>query len=163
MAFVESSRDSRVLEYSCSESTTEFIFERVITLAQENLFLSAPGIEPYGILGSSLGGLTALYTGLRFPQVFSKVLSQSGTFDFSDFPGIIVDLARYVPGPAIQVWMDVGKFEWFSEDNKQMYHLLTEKKHEVKLHEYHGGHNTTCWANDIWRGLEMMFPPIKGR
>jgi enterochelin esterase-like enzyme len=161
IAFVESSRESRILEYSCSESTLEFIFERVITLAQEHLFLTAPGIEPYGILGASLGGLSALYTGLRFPQVFSKVLCQSGAFDFSDFPGVIVDLARYVPSHGIQVWMDVGKFEWLLEDNTKMYQLLAEKQHDVKLHEYNGGHNTTCWANDIWRGLEIVFPRIK--
>jgi enterochelin esterase-like enzyme len=46
-------------------------------LAQNHLTLIPPGDEPYGILGSSLGGLMALYTGMRLSKVFGRVLCQS--------------------------------------------------------------------------------------
>ena len=157
MALVENGGAARTLEYSCSEANLAFVFECVISLAQEHLTLTAPGSEPYGVIGSSLGGLAAMYTGLRLPQVFGKVLSQSGTFDVSDFPGLIVDLARYAPRPEIDIWMDAGRFEWILEDNREMYNLLQEKKYRVKYHEFCGGHNYTAWRDDIWRGLEALF------
>ena len=157
MALVENGGAARTLEYSCCESTLEFVFECVITLAQEHLTLKAPGSEPYGVLGASLGGLAAMYTGMRLPQVFGKVLSQSGAFDVSDFPGVIADLARYVPPPGIEVWMDAGKFEWILEDNRKMFNILQERKYHVKYHEFTGGHNYTSWRNDVWRGLEALF------
>ncbi len=80
MALVQNGGNSRLLEYSCADATLGFIFEQIIPLAQENLILSPPGGEPYGILGASMGGLMALYSGLRLPTVFGKVLSQSGAF-----------------------------------------------------------------------------------
>jgi enterochelin esterase-like enzyme len=129
----------------------------VITLAQEQLTLKAPGSEPYGVLGASLGGVIAMYAGMRLPQVFGKVISQSGAFDVSDFPGVIVDLVRYVPPAGIDIWMDVGRFEWTLEDNRKMFNLLQERKYRVKYHEFSGGHNFTSWRNDIWRGLEALF------
>jgi enterochelin esterase-like enzyme len=157
MALVQNGGQARNLEYSCAESTLGFLFECVIPLAQEHLTLTPPGGEPYGVLGASLGGLMALYTGMRLPNVFGKVLSQSGAFDTPEYEFAVVDLVRYAPRPDIQVWMDFGRFEWLLEGNRQMYALLKEKNYQVKYHEFSGGHNYTAWRNDIWHGLEALF------
>ena len=127
MAFVQNGGQARTLEYSCNEATVGLIFECVIPLAQEHLTLTPPGSEPYGIMGASLGGLMALYTGMRMPNVFGKV------------------------------WMDAGRLEWLLEGNRSMYELLKEKKYKVKYHEFSGGHNYTAWQNDLWYGLDALF------
>jgi enterochelin esterase family protein len=157
MAMVQNGGLARGLEYSCSEATLGFLFDCVIPLAQENLILTPPGGEPYGVLGASLGGLMAVYTGMRLPQVFGKVLSQSGSFTLPEHEFVVVDLVRYTPRPEIDIWMNAGRYEWLLDDNRQMYALLKEKKYKVKYHEYPGGHNYTSWRNDIWRGLEALF------
>jgi enterochelin esterase-like enzyme len=157
MALIQNGRQARTLEYSCSESTLGFVFDCVIPLAQENLTLTPPGGEPYGVLGASMGGLMAMYTGMRLPQIFGKVLSQSGVFITPDHQFVVVDLVRYAPPPEIEIWMDTGRYEWLLENNRQMYNLLGEKKFKVKYHEYSGGHNFTSWRDDIWRGLEALF------
>ena len=157
MALVQHGGPARGMEYTCSESTLGFVFECVIPLAQEHLTLTPPGGEPYGVLGASLGGLMAMYTGMRLPQVFGKVMSQSGVFIMPEHQFVVVDLVRYAPPPEIDIWMDTGRYEWLLDNNREMYELLKEKKYRVKYHEYSGGHNHISWRDDIWRGLEALF------
>ena len=157
MAMIQNGGQARTLEYSCSESTLGFLFECVIPLAQENLTLTPPGGEAYGVIGASLGGLMALYTGIRLPNVFRKVLSQSGAFGKPEYEFAIVDLIRYAPRPEVDIWMDTGRLEWLLDSNRQMYALLKEKNFRVKYREFSGGHNYTAWRDDIWHGLESLF------
>jgi enterochelin esterase-like enzyme len=157
MALVQNGGQARGVEYACSEATLAFVFECVIPLAQENLTLTPPGGEPYGVLGASLGGLMAMYTGMRLPQVFGKVLSQSGVFITPEHEFVVVDLARHAPRNDIAIWMDVGRYEGLLDGNREMYALLQEKEFNVKYHEFTGGHNYTSWRDDIWRGLEALF------
>jgi len=157
MALVQNGGAARVLEYSCADATLDFIFDQVIPLAQEHLTLTPPGGEPYGILGASMGGLMALYTGLRLPKIFGKVLSQSGAFFIPELHSVIGDLVRFMPPPDIRIWMDVGKLEYLLEGNREMCALLKERKYHLTYREYSGGHNFTSWRNDIWQGLEKLF------
>lgn len=157
MAMVQNGGRARSLEYSCSDATLGFVFECVIPLAQEHLTISPPGGEPYGILGASMGGLMALYTGMRMPQVFGKVLSQSGSFTLLEHELVVMDLVNYAPPPDINIWMDAGRYEWLLDDNRKMFSLLKEKQYKVRYYEFSGGHNYTAWRDDIWRGLEALF------
>ena len=157
MAFIKDGGRSRNLEYSCSESTLEFVVDCVIPLAQKQLSLLSPNGGAYGVVGASLGGLMALYTGLRLPNLFGKVISQSGAFTFSEYESVVVDLVRHKPRPKIDIWMDAGLYDWLLESNEQMHTLLKEKSYKVKYREFSGGHNFTSWRNDIWRGLEALY------
>lgn len=156
LALVDNGGPLRRAEYSCSDATLAFVFDRVLPLAQEHLALIAPGVEPYAVLGASMGGLMALYTGLRLPQVFGKVLSQSGAFFVPSLHSVMEELVRYLPPPKIRIWMDAGKFEPLLEGNRQMYALLQERGYPVTYREYSGGHNFTCWRNDLGKGLETL-------
>ncbi len=157
MALVQNGGAARTLEYSCADATLDFIFDQVIPLAQEYLTLTPPGGEPYGILGASMGGLMALYTGLRLPHIFGKVLSQSGAFFVPELHSVIADLARCLPRPEIKIWMDTGKFDFLLEGNREMYALLKENIYRVTYREFSGGHNYTAWRDDVWQGLEKSF------
>jgi enterochelin esterase-like enzyme len=157
MAMIQNGGQARVLEYSCSESTLAFLYECVIPYAQQHLNLIAPEKEPYGVLGASMGGLMALYTGIRMPQIFGKVISQSGPFILPEHEFVVVDLVRYTPPPKIKIWMDAGRYEWLLESNRGMYDLLKGKRYRVTYNEYSGGHNFTSWRNDVWKGLEVLF------
>jgi len=157
MAMIQSGGPARNLEYSCSESTLGFVFDCVIPMAQEHLPLTPTGEEPYGVVGASLGGLMAMYAGMRLPHVFGRVLSQSGAFILPEHEFVVVDLVRYAPKPNLDIWMDAGHYEWLLDSNLQMLALLKEKKYKVKYHEFSGGHNFTAWRDDIWRGLEALF------
>jgi enterochelin esterase family protein len=47
------------------------------------------------------------------------------------------------------------------EDNQNMHALVQEKGYNVTYREFVAGHNFTAWRNDVWRGLEAMFPPSR--
>jgi enterochelin esterase family protein len=108
-------------------------------------------------MGASLGGLMALYTALRVPQVFHKILSQSGSFSVPEYEFVVMDMVRYAPTADIDIWMDVGRFEWLLEGNRKMCALLRERNYRVKYREFPGAHNYTSWRNDLWRGLEELY------
>jgi enterochelin esterase family protein len=168
LAMVANGGPARTVEYACSEATLGFLLTHVLPLAKEHLRLvderRKPGV--HGILGASLGGLMALYTGLRAPQVFGNVLSQSGAFaikdqDFAishhDF--VVFDLARMALRQRLSVWMDCGVFERLLEGNQRMHPLLAQAGHRVQYREYSGGHSYPAWRDDVWRGLEWLYPP----
>jgi enterochelin esterase family protein len=157
MAMVQNGGAARTVEYSCGESAIGLLMECVLPLAKEHLDLEPVKSGHYGVMGASLGGSMALFTAMRLPQVFRKVLSQSGAFIAPEYQFVVVDLVRYAQRPEIDIWMDAGRLEWLLEGNRQMYTLLKEKKYRVKYREFSGGHNYTAWRDDIWHGLEALF------
>jgi enterochelin esterase family protein len=70
----------------------------------------------------------------------------------------VVDLVRHGQAREVKIWMDVGNFEELLEDNRNMRALLAQKEYQFVYREYSGAHNYTSWRDDIWRGLEAMFP-----
>jgi enterochelin esterase family protein len=160
MAFLPNGGRWRSVEYACSDATLHWVEQLVLPVAREQLNLLDINKHPgsYGVLGASFGGLMSLYTGLRMSDIFGKVLSQSGVsaLDGRDFA--TVDLVRYKHARNIQIWMDAGKLEFLLEDNRRMSALLKENGYNTSYREFSGGHNYTAWRDDVWRGLEVMFP-----
>jgi enterochelin esterase family protein len=159
MALVQNGKQTRNVEYACSEATLAFLLEKVLPLASENLNLldlrQFPGA--FGVLGASMGGVMALFTGLRCPQIFGRVLCQSAAFyHFSQQP-VVADLIRQSDRVPLKIWMDAGRYENLIESNRALYTLLSLKGYPVAYHEYNGGHSFTAWGNDAWRGLEALF------
>ena len=160
MAFLPNGGRWRSVEYACSDATLHWVEQIILPLAHEKLKLIDIEKQPgaYGVLGASAGGLMSLYTGLRLPDIFGKVLSQSGVsaLDGRDFA--TVELVKHNHARELQIWMDVGKLEFLLGDNRRMSALLKKNGYNLTYREYTGGHNYTSWRNDIWRGLKTLFP-----
>lgn len=162
LAMVAHGGPLRGIEYACSESTLWFLDQVILPLAHEHLNLVDIGKSPgsFGVVGASLGGLMALFTALRRPDVFGKVLSQSGAFGFHNYENIVFDLVRYLPVTPMSIWMDVGTFDLppLPTPNQRMAALLNSRGYRVVYREYSGGHNYTSWQDEVWRGLENLYP-----
>lgn len=155
-ALVANGGPLRLTEYHCNDATIAFVNNELLSLAQAHLHLLDTAQEPgaYGVMGASMGGLIAMYTGLRLPQIFGHVLSQSGAF----FPwSVIHDLTRLGERLPLKIWMDVGRLERLVQCNQSFHDLLLAKGYPVAYRVYSGGHNYTAWRNDLWRGLEYLF------
>jgi len=159
MAFLQNGGDHRGVEYACSDATIAWLEHVVLPLARKKLNLVDIRQNPgaYGVLGASFGGLMSIYTGLRMPEIFGKVIAQSAVFEFEGRDFAAVDLIKYGHSRRIRIWMDAGRLEWLLEDNRRMQPILKESGYDVTYREFTGGHNYTAWRDDVWRGLEAMF------
>lgn len=159
LAFIQNAGSSRFTEYACNDSTLDFILSKVLPLARERLKLLDIETNPgaFGILGASLGGLMAMYAGLRVPHIFGHVLSQSGGFTISNQDTVVYDLVAQERAMSLKLWLDVGRYERLLETNRRMHTLLRGKGYDVTYREYSGGHNYTAWRDEVWTGLETVF------
>lgn len=159
LAMVPNGGAARTVEYFCSEATLLFFLEQVLPLARQQLNLLDETHHPgaHGVLGASLGGLMALFMGLRAPHVFGHVLAQSGAYSVWNHDCGVFQLARQATSPPLKAWLDCGHFEALAEGNRRILPLLQEAGHQALYREYHGGHSYPAWRDDLWRGLEWLF------
>jgi len=152
---------ARMVEYTANDTTLYFATEYVLPLAQKELNLIDVKAQPgsYGVLGASMGGLMAFWAGMRMPEIFGKVISQSGAFGIApDWREMLIDkLVKLGEGQSIKIWQDVGTLEWLLTRNRQMNQLLREHGYDVTYHEFSGGHNYTMWSSTVGRALEVLF------
>ncbi|WP_306333726.1 enterochelin esterase [Streptomyces sp. KL118A] len=116
------------------------------------------------VAGQSLGGLTALYAGLRRPERFGAVLAQSPSLWWrpglphgvpksvpaGETPWLAELFATETPRPPLRVHLDVGLHEGSMVDHSRlMYETLAAHGHTVSLREYNGGHDYACWRGGL--------------
>jgi enterochelin esterase family protein len=160
LALIDNGKQARLLEYAASEITIRLIVDALLPFASEHLRLVSAEDQPgvHGVLGASMGGLMALYTGLRLPQIFGRVASQSGAFAFdAALPFVVFDLVQHMPQRPLKLWLDCGKYEGLLLANRAMEPILRERGYDVRYVEYHGGHNYTSWSHMLPRALETLF------
>jgi enterochelin esterase-like enzyme len=159
MAFLQNGGDYRVVEYACSDATIMWLDNIILPLAHKRLNLVdiTKHRGAYGTLGASFGGLMSIYTGLRMPEIFGKVISQSGVFEAEGRDFAAMDLIRNKQSQEIKVWMDIGQFDLLLEDNRRLQPILHKNGYDITYREYSGGHNYTCWRNEVIHALEAMF------
>lgn len=164
LAMIDNGGPTRTVEYACSEATLGYLADSLIPLAEKELNLTDPHSPggTFGVMGASMGGLMSLYTALRSPTVFGKVLSQSGAFGFGEQKFVVWDLIRYGAPLPEQIWMNAGRYEWLLQCNRDMAELLHRHGAHFTYSEYSAGHNYTAWGNTLAAGLEALFPPQAG-
>jgi len=159
MAFLQNGGDHRGVEYACSDATVMWLDNIILPLARKHLNLLDIKTQrgAYGVIGASFGGLMSVYTGLRMPEIFGKVISQSGVFESEGRDFAAVDLIHARQSREIKLWMDVGRFDSLLDDNRRLQPILQESGYNVAYREFSGGHNYTCWQNEASIALEEMF------
>lgn len=163
LALLANARQARFLEYACSDATLGFLQHKILPLAQQELNLLDLERNPgaFGVMGASMGGVMSLYTGLRLPHIFGKVLSQSGAFAIFGQELVVYDLVSEGATRPLHIWLDCGRYEFLLETNRRMYKLLQDKGYHATYREYPAGHNYFAWRDDVANGLEALFPPEK--
>lgn len=115
------------------------------------------------ICGLSLGGLTAAYLGLKYPDVFGNVLSQSGYFcyDPEDYSGIDGDCwigtkFKEKNKLSLKFYLDMGVLETkykIIDPNINLKDALMDKGYNVDLQWFNGGHDYLSWGETLANGL----------
>jgi enterochelin esterase-like enzyme len=163
LAMLSNFNATRFLEYNQSDTTLAFFGQHVLPLAQKklNLLDYKKHTGSWGVMGASMGGLMSLYTGLRLPNIFGKVLSQAGAYwqrgIFSGEDMLIKQMIQHLPKAELKIWQDVGTFDFLLEENRVLNTLLKKKGYKVQYKEYSAGHNYTAWRNALPEALSYLF------
>jgi enterochelin esterase family protein len=158
----------RFRELAGSVPFLTFLTEELIPWARQTYHTTADPAKTI-VGGASLGGAAAAYAGLRHPDIFGNVLSQSGAFAWHAAEGAEpLGLARdYAAAPRLplQFYLDVGVLEtqappWGGPDplsaNRQLRALLAGKGYPVHYSEFSGGHEFICWQGTLAEGLVAL-------
>ena len=135
------------------EFKDEFVSE-ILTIIRKNYNTS---LKPENniIGGMSYGGLAATFIGFYHPDIFGKVLSQSGSFwrglKLTDIQGKWIRkdwlINKYLTEDKknIKLYLDWGLQEnWVLGGNRRMVKALSKKGYEYKCVEFNGWHD---WSN----------------
>jgi enterochelin esterase-like enzyme len=161
LVMIENGKTLRMLEYMANEYTLLWLLHAVLPAAAGILNGTDVTRHPgaWGVMGASMGGLMALYTGLRAPGRFGRVLMQSGAFEFAidGRPHPIFDMVTLGEKLPLKMYQDTGTMEWLLDSNRRMHDALAGRGYDVRYQEFNAGHNYTAWSNMLPRALETLF------
>ncbi len=153
--------DGRLRELACSQPFVDFLAQELIPWVRRKYHVTT---DPTQVVvgGSSLGGLTAAFAGLRYPDIFGNVLSQSGSFWWrpqgDGKPNWLGRQFAASPTVPLRFYLDVGSLESEGQRraNEQTRDLLRAKGYLVQYTEYSGGHTFLCWQGTLPDGLHTL-------
>jgi len=161
--------EDRNAEYADDEGHAGFLSTELVPELERRLPL-IPKASSRGLVGASFGAVAALSTAWRYPDIWGRLLLQSGSFAFSDIGthrrGPLFDpVARFVnafresPGrPAEKVYISCGIYESLIYENRSIVPLLQSTGMEVRYVEARDGHNWENWRDRLREGLSWLFP-----
>ena len=159
----------RLAEYADDERHARFVAEELVPYLESHLPLIG-GRDARCLGGASFGAVAALSTAWRHPDVWGRLLLQSGSFAFSDIGehgrGPVFDpVADFVnefrerPGrPAEKVFVSCGIYESLIYENRSLVPLLQSTAMQVRYVEARDGHNWDNWRDRLREGLSWLFP-----
>jgi enterochelin esterase family protein len=165
VAVLVHSQRTRGRDLTCSTPFADFLAQELVPWVRANYRVSSDPSR-VTISGISLGGLMAVYCGLKHSEVFGNVLSQSGSFwYYSGWPETPEDhateqgwLARQFatsPRLPLRFYLEVGRFEGASmlPNNRRLRDVLEAKGYPLNYREFHGGHDYLTWRDSLADGL----------
>lgn len=155
----------RAEEFGCRPQWWEAIRDELLPLLAESGFRT--GGDRLVVAGQSLGGLSAMYGALEFPDLVSRVACQSGSFwwtpeamSAADPMGGVaggVIAARLREGPdlsGLRVAFDVGEHETRMLPHCELVETLTERAGAaVRVARSPSGHDRAGWRQALLRDV----------
>lgn len=155
----------RAAEFACRPELWEGVRDELLPLVAESGVPADP--ERLVVAGQSLGGLSALYAALEFPELVSRVACQSGSFwwtpdamDLADplggpVGGALAERLRARPDlSGLRVAFDVGEHETRMLPHCALTETLTEQAGAtVRVSRSASGHDRAGWRHALLRDV----------
>lgn len=131
----------------------------------ETRFPVRRGRQHTALLGSSLGGLVALWIAHHYPGLFGKAACLSGAFEPKDRQGqSFIDFLWERGRQDVQVYLDAGTVRdgaALTRKVRDTYRSLGWQEGRDLQHWEEPGaeHNERHWRHRVWRALTFLFPP----
>lgn len=160
--------EHRHRELTCDREFTDFVV-RDIAAWMSQRFPGVPNRE-WLIAGPGLGGLQAAFVALTHPQLFSRCLSQSGSFWWQG--EWLTHQLKELPASTSRFWVSVGNQETafgishpptgLRQDVGQVSacerfaKALSETKHSVHYRVFQGRHDFEPWKAELPDALHWL-------
>jgi enterochelin esterase family protein len=164
--FPDNPETTRKKELPCYPPFADFLSQELIPWIHQRYNVSSdPAYVTIG--GSSHGGLAAVFAGLKHPELFGNILSQSGSFwwkpkDATEYEWLTRQFA-WTDRLPLWFYLDVGLLESIAFPghgcpsplvaNRHMRNILQAKGYTLHYAEYNGGHDYICWQGTLADGL----------
>jgi len=159
----------RLIEYTGDPRHARFIGEELLP-ALADRFPLVDDSSARGLMGASLGGVAALHTASKYPDLFGQLLLQSGSFAFSDlghhqkgpvFDPVVRFINEYRKKPfalAEKIYLSCGIYESLIYENRSLVPLLQAQGMQINFEEARDAHNWENWRDRLRNGLTWLFP-----
>ncbi len=137
------SNNRRMQELAMNEKYLRFFTEELIPKIERDLHLS-PLASQRGILGTSMGGLTAAYFAFSRPDLFGLAGIQSPAFWFRPEIYTVCDNAA---APAVKVFLTTGLLFDAREGVEKMKSILEKNTCTFQFSEVNQGHSWGQWRD----------------
>jgi len=177
MVVVLVSQKNRNIELVNCPEFDNFLMKAVIPELRDKFSLSSDPKKSI-VAGSSFGGVMSMNIGLRYPEIFGKVLCQSGSFwagnkfvmdtppnpDTDNYLYLIGECMK-MPQVELDIYMDIGVYEgkesFFGRPapfwtNHHMRDVLILKGANVLFKEFQGAHDYVMWRDTMVDGLLFL-------
>ena len=155
----ESTPSIRTSELTCNQQFADFLAEELVPWLRSGYAVTHSPGETL-VSGSSLGGLAAVFAGLKHPEIFGNVISLSGSFWWKPQGEVQGEwLTRLVTNStkvASRFYLEVGLMESLPiqiETNRHMQQALIAKQYPTGYAEFDGGHSFLTWSEGMVHGL----------
>jgi enterochelin esterase family protein len=162
---VENLPGQRDRDLTASETFARFLANELVPWARK-IYRVHQDASRTIVGGMSLGGLMAVYCGLKHPRVFGKVLAQSGSFLIGqgqetgrpiweeESPGMVARLAVRSPRLPVHFYLEAGRYETYLpvsllSEARRLRDVLEARGYRVTYSEFVGGHNEVCWRGSF--------------
>ena len=162
VAVFVSSSSTRATELLGNDAFSTFVARELVPWIRARYQLSTDPARTI-VAGTSAGGVAAAYAAFKYPDVFGKVMSQSGAFDWAPEhsqyglgadattePNAIARLYRDASRLPLEFYLDAGTFEtdvvgtggFVLEPIRHLRDVLLAKGYAVHYRQFVGGHDT---------------------
>jgi enterochelin esterase-like enzyme len=160
---------NRMTEYPDDDRHAAFIAGQVVPWLEEHYPLYGTP-DQRCLMGASFGAVASLHTAWKNPEMFGRLLLQSGSFAFTDignhhrgpaFDPVVafINAFRESPGrPARRAFISCGQYESLIYENRSMVPFFRESGIDVRYVEARDGHNWENWRDRLREGLSWLFP-----
>jgi enterochelin esterase-like enzyme len=152
---VNRSNNRRMKELAMNEQYLNFVVDELIPSVEKSYPISTRP-EDRGILGTSMGGLTAAYFAFTKPDVFGLAGIQSPAFWFRPE---IYNYCDNPQRPPVKTFLTTGTIHDTLEGAEKMQSILDKNTCTFQYKEVHQGHSWGNWRDMIDDVLIYFFAP----
>jgi len=165
--FVGNASEARDTELNCAAAWGDFLVKEAIPWIESSGHVR---IETKGVLiaGSSMGGLAAGCAAIDHPEVFGKVLAQSGSFyraPAGEEPEFLARRLAQSKRLQVEFYLDTGLLETAAipsrdpsmlTSSRHLRDVLIAKGYHVEFRDRFSGHEHVAWRATLSDGLTAL-------